>query len=186
MTDEATPIDVAEKEDFSAAAPPHPGAAGAGETSFGDADVPAASEHKVEAPPSKEQEYLELARRAKADFINYQDRIRRDRADWNRQALEGFIRELLPAMDGFSLAKFEDPKLLEAVRLLEKEFVRVLAKSGVTPIETTGKNFDPVYHDAVAMEPGGTQLEEVRRGWLIDGKVLRAASVRLVKPKSTE
>ena len=41
MTDEATPIDVAEKEDFSAAAPPHPGAAGAGETSFGDAEVPA-------------------------------------------------------------------------------------------------------------------------------------------------
>ena len=132
---------------------------------------------------AKADEYLELARRAKADFINYQDRIRRDRADWNRLALEGFIRELLPAMDGFSLAKFEDPKLLEAVRLLEKEFVRVLAKSGVTPIETTGKNFDPVYHDAVAMEPGGTQLEEVRRGWLIDGKVLRAASVRLVKPK---
>jgi hypothetical protein len=103
--------------------------------------------------------------------------------DWNRQALEGFVRELLPAMDGFSMAKFEDPKLLEAVRILEKEFLRVLAKTGVTPIETAGKAFDPLYHDAVAMEQGGTQLEEVRRGWLFDGKVLRAASVRLVKPK---
>ena len=132
---------------------------------------------------AKADEYLELARRAKADFINYQDRVRRDKADWNRQALEGFIRELLPAMDGFSMAKFEDPKLLEAVRLLEKEFLRVLSKAGVTPIETAGKTFDPLYHDAVAMDPGGTQLEEVRRGWLIDGKVLRAASVRLVKPK---
>ena len=126
---------------------------------------------------------LELARRAKADFINYQDRVRRDKADWNRQALEGFVRELLPAMDGFSMAKFEDPKLLEAVRLLEKEFLRVLAKTGVTPIETAGKAFDPLYHDAVAMEPGGTQLEEVRRGWLFDGKVLQAASVRLINPK---
>jgi len=55
----------------------------------------------------------------------------------------------------------------------------------VTPIETTGKAFDPLYHDAVAMEPGGTQVEEVRRGWLFDGKVLRAASVRLVKPKAS-
>jgi len=145
------------------------------------ADAPAPSE--AEQWKAKAEEYLELAKRAKADFINYQDRVRRDRADWNRLALEGFIRELLPALDGFSLAKFEDPKLLEAVRLLEKEFVRVLAKAGVTPIETAGKAFDPMYHDAVAMDPGGTQLEEVRRGWLIDGKVLRAASVRLVKPK---
>ncbi|HEV3027175.1 MAG TPA: nucleotide exchange factor GrpE [Planctomycetota bacterium] len=132
---------------------------------------------------AKADEYLELARRAKADFINYQDRVRRDKADWSRQSLEGFVRELLPALDGFALAKFEDAKLTEAVKLLEKEFLRVLAKTGVTPIETAGRAFDPVYHDAVAMEPGGTLLEEVRRGWLFDGKVLRPASVRLIKPK---
>lgn len=131
----------------------------------------------------KADEYLDLARLAKADFINYQDRVRRDKADWNRQALDGFVREMLPTMDGFSLAKFEDPKLLEAVRLLEKELLRVLAKAGVTPIETAGKTFDPLYHEAVAMDPGGTQLEEIRRGWLIDGKVLRPASIKLVKPK---
>ena len=132
---------------------------------------------------AKADEYLELAKRAKADFINYQDRVRRDKADWNRQALDGFLREMLPAMDGFSLAKFEDPKLLEAVKILEKEFLRALAKVGVTPIETAGKSFDPLYHEAVAMDPGGTQLEEVRRGWLIEGKVLRPASIKLVKPK---
>jgi molecular chaperone GrpE len=133
---------------------------------------------------AKADEYLELARRAKADFINYQDRVRRDKADWNRQALDGFVRELLPALDGFALAKFDDEKLTGAIRILEKEFLRVLSKAGVTPIETAGKAFDPLYHDAVAMDPGGTQLEEVRRGWLFDGKVLRAASVRLVQPKS--
>jgi molecular chaperone GrpE (heat shock protein) len=150
----------------------------------GNGAPPAAPPDPAAEWKAKADEYLELARRAKADFINYQDRVRRDKADWNRQALEGFVRELLPAMDGFSMAKFEDPKLLEAVRILEKEFLRVLAKTGVTPIETAGKAFDPLYHDAVAMEQGGTQLEEVRRGWLFDGKVLRAASVRLVKPKT--
>ncbi|HLY74963.1 MAG TPA: nucleotide exchange factor GrpE [Planctomycetota bacterium] len=148
--------------------------------------VPATEPPVAEAArwKAKADEYLELARRAKADFINYQDRVRRDKADWNRQSLEGFVRELLPALDGFALAKFEDPKLTEAVKLLEKEFLRVLAKTGVTPIETAGRDFDPAYHDAVAMDPGGTQLEEVRRGWLFDGKVLRPASVRLVKPKA--
>jgi molecular chaperone GrpE len=156
----------------------------AAEKSADNGTAPVAEQSLSEAAQwkAKADEYLDLARRAKADFINYQDRVRRDKADWNRQALEGFVRELLPAMDGFALAKFEDPKLTEAVKLLEKEFLRVLAKTGVTPIETVGKTFDPLYHDAVAMEPGGTQLEEVRRGWLFDGKVLRAASVRLVKP----
>jgi len=132
---------------------------------------------------AKADEYLDLARRAKADFLNYQDRVRRDKQDWTRQSLEGFLRDLVPAMDGFSLAKFEDPKLLEAMRVLEKEFLRVLAKAGVVPIETAGKGFDPAFHDAVAVEPGGTALEEVRRGWLIGDRVLRAASVRIVKPK---
>ena len=131
---------------------------------------------------AKADEYLELARRTKADFLNYQDRVRRDKADWTRQALEGFIRELLPALDGMSLARFEDPKLVEAIRVVEKEFLRVLAKAEVVPIETAGKDFDPAFHEAVAVEPGGTRLEEVRRGWTIGGRVLRAASVRIVKP----
>lgn len=172
MSDEAKPGTEAQKPPTDAGA---------------DGSTPAPTIESLQAEAAqwkaKADEYLELAKRAKADFINYQDRVRRDKADWNRQALEGFVRELLPALDGFALAKFEDSKLLEAVRILEKEFLRVLAKTGVTPIETAGKTFDPLYHDAVAMEQGGTQLEEVRRGWLFDGKVLRAASVRLVKPK---
>ena len=149
-----------------------------------DADAAAATPplSEVEQLKAKADEYLDLARRAKADFINYQDRVRRDRQEWNRQAIEKFVTELLPALDGFSLAKFDDPKLLEAVRMLEKEFLRTLAKFQIVPIETAGKPFDPQYHDAVAMEPGGTAVEEVRRGWLIEGRVLRPAGVRLVKP----
>lgn len=132
---------------------------------------------------AKAEEYLELAKRAKADFINYQDRVRREKADWTRQALEGFVRELLSALDGFAMATFDDPKLLEAMRVVEKEFVRVLAKYGITPIEVAGKSFDPNFHEAVGVEPGGTVLEEARRGWMFGDRVLRAASVRIVKPK---
>ena len=137
---------------------------------------------RLSAQAAKADEYLDLARRAKADFLNYQDRVRRDRQDWTRQALEGFIHELLPAMDGFSLAKFDDPKLTEALRVIEREFLRVFAKSGVVPIEVAGKPFDPAFHEAVSVEPGGSVLEEVRRGWMIGDRVLRAASVRIVKP----
>jgi molecular chaperone GrpE (heat shock protein) len=130
---------------------------------------------------AKAGEYLDLARRAKADFLNYQDRVRRDKAEWTRSTLEGFVRELLPALDGFAMAKFDDPKLLEAMRVIEKEFTRVLAKNGITPIDTAGKAFDPNFHEAVGVEPGGTALEEVRRGWMIGDRVLRPAAVRIVK-----
>ncbi len=136
---------------------------------------------RLSAQAAMAEEYLELARRAKADFLNYQDRVKRDRQDWSRRALEGFVQELLPAMDGFALAKFDDPKLVEAVRVIEREFLRVFAKSELVPIETAGKPFDPAFHEAVGAEPGGTVLLEVRRGWMIGDRVLRPASVRIVK-----
>jgi molecular chaperone GrpE (heat shock protein) len=144
--------------------------------------APADPQAEVSALKAKVEEAMDLARRARAEFLNYQDRVRRERQDWNRQALEGFIREILPALDGFSMATFSDPKLLEAVRMLEREFVRVFAKFQLVPIETAGKVFDPMFHEAIAMEQGGTELQEVRRGWMLDGKVLRPANVRLVKP----
>jgi molecular chaperone GrpE len=137
---------------------------------------------RLSAQAAQAEEYLELARRAKADFLNYQDRVRREKAEWTRSALDGFIRELLPALDGFALAKFDDPKLLEALRVIEKEFVRVLAKHGIAPIDTAGKPFDPNFHEAVGVDPGGTALEEVRRGWMIGDRVLRPTAVRIVKP----
>ena len=139
---------------------------------------------RLRAQAAKADEYLDLARRAKADFLNYQDRVKRDRQDWTRQALEDFVRELLPAMDGFSLAKFDDPKLVEAFRVIEREFLRIFAKAGIAPIEVAGKPFDPSFHEAVGVEPGGTVLSEVRRGWMIGDRVLRPAAVRIVKAQA--
>jgi molecular chaperone GrpE len=141
---------------------------------------------ELEAEKAKAAEYLDLARRAKAEFLNYQDRIRRERPEWARQAVEALVREFLPALDAFSMARFEDPKLQEAMRIVEKEILRVLAKTGVVPIVTEGKAFDPVYHEAVSVDasadrPDGAILEEVRRGWMLDGRVLRAAGVRIAK-----
>ncbi|MFN3485772.1 MAG: nucleotide exchange factor GrpE [Planctomycetota bacterium] len=135
---------------------------------------------------AKAEEYLDLARRAKADFINYQDRVRRERQEWTRQAIEQFVREFLAAMDAFTLARFEDPKLVEAIRVIEREFLRILAKFQVVPLETVGRTFDPLYHEAVAVEertdvPEGSILEEVRRGWKIGDRVLRPASVRIAR-----
>lgn len=135
---------------------------------------------------AKADEYLELARRAKADFLNYQDRVRREREDWKRQGLDDFFRDFLPALDAFTWARFEEPTLMQSLRLVEREFHRVLAKHGVVPVETDKQPFDPARHEAVAVEPrtdvaAGTILEEVRRGWRMGPVVLRPAAVRIAQ-----
>jgi len=137
---------------------------------------------------AKADEYLELSKRLRADLLNYQDRVRREKQSWTRQALDDFFRDFIPAMDIFTWARFEEPTLMENLRLMEREFVRVLAKQGVLPIDTKGKTFDPSYHEAVGFEEreegvDGAIIEEVRRGWVIDGHVLRPANVRIVRLK---
>jgi len=137
---------------------------------------------------AKADEYLELSKRLRADLLNYQDRVRREKQTWTRQALDDFFRDFIPAMDIFTWARFEEPTLMENLKLMEREFMRVLAKQEVVPIETQGKTFDPAYHEAVGYEEReegveGAILEEVRRGWVIQGHVLRPASVRILRLK---
>jgi len=141
---------------------------------------------------SQADEYLDLARRTKADFINYQDRIRRERSEWGRESVMEFIRDFLPALDSFTWARFEEPTLMESLHLVEREFLKNLAHHHIVPIATAGKMFDPAYHEIVAAEetpdqPPGTILDQVRRGWMIGDRVLRPAGVRIAKaPAGTE
>jgi molecular chaperone GrpE len=141
-------------------------------------------------------EYLDLLRRTKADFVNYQDRIRREREEWSKEGLREFIRDFLPALDSFTWARFEEPTLMESLHLVEREFLRALARHHIVPIPTADRMFDPLYHEAVAAEettkkPPGTILEQVRRGWMMGNQVLRPAGVRVAKapagsPDATE
>jgi molecular chaperone GrpE len=133
-------------------------------------------------------EYLDLARRCKADFINYQARIGREREEWKHEAVVEFIGDFLPALDSFSWAKAEDPALRESLRIIEQEFLRILRKHDIVPVQPSeGDPFDPSFHEAVATErvPGraeGTVLELIRRGWKIGERVIRPAGVRVSMP----
>ena len=141
---------------------------------------------------AKADEYLDLARRSRADFINYQDRVRREREEWGRNAVMDFIRDFLPALDSFTWAHFEEPTLMESLHLVEREFLKKLAHHHIMPIATAGKMFDPNLHEVVAVDETtdkvpGTILEQVRRGWTMDNHVLRPAGVRVAKaPESAQ
>ncbi len=143
----------------------------------------------LRARAANADEYLELARRTKADFINYQERIRREREEWGKEAVQEFIRDFLPALDSFTWARFEEPTLMESLHLVEREFLKNLAHHHIVPIATAGKMFDPAFHEAVAAEergdkPPGTILEQVRRGWMLGNRVIRPAGVRVAKAPS--
>jgi molecular chaperone GrpE len=184
MTDEtrAEPL-AAEEDDFSAAAPPHPGAAGTGETSFGDAEVPAASELKV--AQDQAEDYLALAQRTKADFENFRKRMARENAAATDRGMAKLAKELLPAIDHLELALkaaegHED--VVKGFAMVAGELQAALGRVGIQTFSPKGELFDPNEHEAMTALPTegvepGTVVEVYQSGYRINGAVLRPARV---------
>ena len=185
MTEDTPTTDttVAEEEDFSAAAPPHPAAAGSGEVSFGDAEAPAASELKL--AQDKADDYLELARRTQADFENYRKRMARENAAAVDRGMAKLAKELLPALDHLELALkaaegHED--VVKGFVMVSDELKNALNRVGIQPFSPEGEPFDPNEHEAMAQVPSedvesGTVVQVYQSGYRINGAVLRPARV---------
>ncbi|MDY5954573.1 MAG: nucleotide exchange factor GrpE [Kiritimatiellia bacterium] len=151
---------------------------------------PPQTEPKASEQPAPEEspEYLALKDkylRLLADFDNARKRQLRDREEWIRSANEKLIAELLPVLDHLALAlaqvKEKNP-FADGVALVEKQFLGVLEKQGLAPIESEGQPFDPNLHEALSMlpspeVPANTILQVYRKGWTLNGKLLRAAQV---------
>jgi molecular chaperone GrpE len=171
-------------EEFTAAAPPHPGAAGTGETSFGDAEAPAAGAGR-EQEPAEGPDYLALAQRTQAEFENYRKRMAREGAQATQRGIARVAKELLPALDHLDLALKAAEGHEDVVRgfaLVHDEILAALARVGIEPFSPEGEPFDPHQHEAMASQPSedaesGTVLEVYQRGFRLDGIVLRPARV---------
>jgi molecular chaperone GrpE len=183
--------EVAENEEFSAAAPPHPGATGTGETSFGDAEAPPASElaqavhSELDDLTRQRDNYLELAQRTKADFENYRKRMARENAAALDRGMAKLAKELLPALDHLELALkaaegHED--VVKGFAMVGDELQAALARVGIQAFSPKGETFDPNEHEAMASQPhegaeAGTVVEVYQSGYRINGSVLRPARV---------
>jgi molecular chaperone GrpE len=131
-------------------------------------------------------EYLDLARRAQADFENYRKRAAKEAAAAGQRAKSGLVRELLPVVDNLeralASAKEDEEHLAEGVRLVHSELIAVLERNGVEQFDPRGERFDPGEHEALSMrsEDGaesGTVLDVVEKGYRANGSVLRPARV---------
>jgi molecular chaperone GrpE len=180
----------AAEEDFSAAAPPHPAAAGTGETSFGDAEAPAASElaavrSDLDELARQRDDYLALAQRTQADFENYRKRMARENAAAVDRGMTKVVKELLPALDHLELALkaaegHED--VVKGFEMVAGELQAALGRVGIQAFSPKGEAFDPNEHEAMAQQPAeeaesGTVIEVYQSGYRINGAVLRPARV---------
>jgi len=188
MTDE-TRNETAAEEEYSAAAPPHPGATGTGETGFGDAEAPPASEHR----PTDEEtavsddaaKFLALAQRTQADFENYRKRMARENAAAVDRGVGKLAKELLPALDHLDhalQAAQADDEVVKGFALVREEIVKALGRVGIQPFSPKGEVFDPNEHEAMVQQPSedaesGTVIEVYQQGYRINGQVLRPARV---------
>jgi molecular chaperone GrpE len=183
MIDETRDI-AAEEEEFSAAAPPDPDAAGTGETSFSDAEAPPAGAVKLHAE-DEAAKYLELAKRTQADFENYRKRMARENAAAADRGAARLAKELLPALDHLELAlKAAEghEEVIKGFALVRDELLAALGKSGIQAFSPAGEPFDPNEHEAMAQQPSddaesGTVLEVYQQGFRINGQILRPARV---------
>src|SRR6476619_3029014 len=173
----------AAEDEFSAAAPPHPGAQGGGETSFGDAEAPPASEltavqDDLSQLTKQRDDYLALAQRTQADFENYRKRMARENAAAVDRGVAKLAKELLPALDHLDHALkaaegHED--VIKGFALVRDEIVKALGRVGIQPFEPKGEVFDPNEHEAMVQQPSedaesGTVIEVYQQGYRINGQ----------------
>ena len=145
----------------------------------------------------KERSGANLAgwQRAGADLANYRKRVEQDRSDIVKNANSDLVRRMLPVVDDLGRALQTVPEALadqpwvEGVRLIERKFLAILEQEGVTPYDAVGQVFDPVYHDAVTVEPtdaanDGKVIGEIQKGYSFRDRVLRPALVRVGKGRT--
>jgi molecular chaperone GrpE len=148
-----------------------------------------ALQEKTREAETAQDRYL----RALAELDNSRKRAQREREDYIRFANESLIRELLAALDNFDRAlqaarsSGESPAFVGGMELIHRELLRVLEKFGVTTFTSVGQPFNPEFHEAVARvaateQAAMTVVEETRRGYLLNGRVLRPAMVTVAVP----
>jgi len=126
-----------------------------------------------------------------AEFENYKKRVGKDREELLKYGNESLLHELLPVVDHLEMAlkhASDDVSsgLIQGVEITLKELKKTLQKFGLKEIETEGKLFDPIVHHAMAQVERNdveenTVVEEYRKGYMLNDKVLRAPLVAVSK-----
>jgi molecular chaperone GrpE len=154
-------------------------------------------EERLDFEKKRSEDYMSKLMYLQADFENFKKRYEREAEQIKNSCNERLVIQLLDVVDELELAvkngeiSTSTDALLEGVEMTLKKLRKVLEQEGVTPIDNPeGKIFDPLRQHAVAAVErddveDSTVLEEIRKGYLMKGKVIRPSIVKVaVKPKN--
>jgi molecular chaperone GrpE len=128
--------------------------------------------------------------RRQAEFDNFRKRTERDRVEQSQYASMEVVGELIPILDDFERALAADsssPEYAKGVQMIYQRMAESLKKTGLEPLDATGKQFDPHLHQAIERvetndAPDNTVIGEFQRGYNFKGKLLRPSMVRVAVP----
>jgi molecular chaperone GrpE len=132
-------------------------------------------------------EYLDLAKRTKADFENFRKRMTAEVQAANARGKSDVIREVVPVLDDLERAIQAaglDPEggLAHGVLLVFRSLRDSLARNGVEAVDPKGEKFDPTAHEVLSMQPvegveSGTVVEVLQKGYRLGDQLVRPARV---------
>ena len=126
--------------------------------------------------------------RSQADFDNYRKRMAREMSEMAQYSNMSLLQGLLPILDNFDMglqaakAEGDGSVIFQGMAMVKKQLEDFLRDCGVEAVEATGKPFDPSQHEAIQQVasdeiPEGHVVHEMRRGYRLNHRLLRAANV---------
>ena len=147
---------------------------------------------KLEECEKLKSEYLAGWQRARADLLNYKkDEIERI-DELIKYADVGIILKILPILDNFEITEknlpenLKNDKNIKGILQIKTQLQDFFKNQGLEEIKTVGERFDPNLHEIVEevekkdCQPG-TVIEEIQKGYKINGRLLRPAKVKVSK-----
>ena len=156
-------------------------------------DAPEQSDEKLselEELKNKSEEYLNGWKRERADFINYKKEEIERVGQLAEYTSEKIILKIIPILDNIYLAEahmpeeLKDNKWTDGFLQIKNLLCDFLKKEGIEEIKAIDEPFDPNTMEAIEEVEGGEKgmvSEEAQRGYTLNGKVIRAAKVKIIK-----
>lgn len=135
---------------------------------------------------AEQNKYLRLL----ADYDNFKRRTQIDKELANKFRSQSLLSDILPVLDNFERAlslqtnSEESASLLKGVEMVQKSLIEAVSREGLEEIKAVGEPFDPNFHQAVMQEKDdsaepGIVLQELQKGYILKGRVLRPAMVKV-------
>ena len=152
---------------------------------------------RLEEKEKEAKENFDRFLRIAADLENYKKRAAREKEDWTKFANEDLMKSILPFIDNLERAVNHAEKvvdtgvLTEGIKLTLQQILQTLNLFGLAPFDSVGTPFDPARHEAMLVvetdqhEPDQV-VEEFQKGYLLNERLLRPATVSVAKSPSKE